>query len=478
MNFTIRIGLEVHIQLKTATKLFSDEPVTFEQKPNQSISPVTVGLPGTLPSLNQKAIDLTIILALAANCKINHQITFDRKIYFYPDLPKGYQITQKANPIGLQGAITYINHKKQIKKINIKQIHLEEDSAKLIYKDHQLLIDYNRAGIPLAEVVTYPELKSPEEAVSFLEYLKFLSKELNISSGKMQMGAIRCDANISVNMPNKNIGYNEIKNLNSTKALKYALRYEIDRQKNEFKNNTFKRGFTLSFDEQQNKTIFSREKVSVADYGYIIEPDILPITITRSKIDTLKTKISELPAKRFQRLIQQYQLKKDVAYTISLNHDLSMIFESVYPEILNKQELIHFLLGPFKSTDKKYAEKSYYNKKLKSNIISLLNMITQNKISRETAYQNLWPKLLVSKNKTTFELAKSNKWLLNHNETELLAIIKKIISEYPEEVEKYKNGKSKIIGLFMGQIMKRTKYRFQPQRAKLLLIEELNKINV
>jgi len=220
MNFTIHIGLEVHIQLKTATKLFSLAPNVLGQMPNNSIDPVTTGLPGVLPSVNQKAIDSTIILALAANGKINRQITFDRKNYFYPDLPKGYQITQKANPIGLQGAINYIDQKKQIKKINIKQIHLEEDSAKLIYQGHQLRIDYNRAGIPLAEVVTYPELKSPEEAVAFLEYLKFLSKELNISSGKMPMGAIRCDANISVNMPNENHGHNEIKNLNSTKALK------------------------------------------------------------------------------------------------------------------------------------------------------------------------------------------------------------------------------------------------------------------
>ena len=475
MNFVIRIGLEVHIQLKTATKLFSMEPHVLEQIPNNSIDPVTTGLPGVLPSINQKAIDLAIILALASNCKINRQITFDRKNYFYPDLPKGYQITQKANPIGLQGKITYIDHQKQIKKLTIKQIHLEEDSAKLIYQDQQLQIDYNRAGIALAEVVTYPELKTPEEAVAFLEYLKFLSKELNISSGKMQMGAIRCDANISVNRPNENHGHNEIKNLNSTKALRNALKYEIARQKNEFVNNTFKRGFTLSFDAQKNKTLFSREKESVADYGYITEPDILPITITRAKIETLKTEISELPSDRFQRFIKQYQLEKNVAYILSLNHDLSLFFESVYPKIINKQELIHFLSGPFKAIDMKNAEKCYDNKKLKSNIISLLNMITQNEISRETAYQNLWPKLLVSENKTTFDLAKTNKWLLNHNETELLTVIKKIIDEFPEEVKKYKNGKSKIVGFFMGQIMKRTKNRFKPQKAKILVLEELNK---
>jgi len=475
MNFIIRIGLEVHIQLKTATKLFSDEPVVFGQKPNQSINPVTTGLPGVLPSVNQKTIDLAIILALAANCKINHQITFDHKNYFYPDLPKGYQITQKANPIGLQGAIRYIGQKKQIQKINIKQIHLEEDSAKLIYQDQQLQIDYNRAGIPLAEVITYPELKSPEEAVAFLEYLKFLTKELKISTGKMQIGTIRCDANISVNRPNENHGHNEIKNLNSTKALRNALKYEIARQKKEFVNNTFKQGFTLSFDEQQNKTKFSRKKESVADYGYITEPDILPIAITRAKIKTLKTGISEIPSDRFQRFIKQYQLEEDVTYLLSLNHDLSLFFESVYPEIINKQELIHLLSSPFKSMDKKDAEKCHYNKKLKSNIISLLNMITQNEIPREKAYQNLWTKLLVSENKTTFDLAKANEWLLNHNETELLTVIKKIVGEFPEEVKKYKNEKSKIAGFFMGQIMKRTKNRFQLQKAKILLIEELNK---
>src|SRR6056297_1277245 len=372
MNFTIRIGLEVHIQLKTATKLFSDEPVVFGQKPNQLINPVTVGLPGTLPSLNQKAVDLAITLALAANCKINHQITFDRKNYFYPDLPKGYQITQKKNPVGLQGEITYIDHQKKIKKLTIKQIHLEEDSAKSIYTNHHLCIDYNRAGIPLVEVVTNPALTSPEEAAAFIEYLRNLSEELKISTGKMEAGALRCDANISVNTTNKNYGHNEIKNLNSTKGLKTALKLEIERQKNEFLTKSFKRRYTLHFDDQENKNIFSRKKESASDYGYIHEPDILPIDITREKIEKLKKEMHELPAERFLRFIKHYHLKRDIAYIFSRDHHFSLFFESVYHEIIDKQELIHFLSGPFKSMDKEDTKKWYHSKALKANIISLI----------------------------------------------------------------------------------------------------------
>jgi len=475
MNFTIRIGLEVHIQLKTATKLFSAEPIVFGQKPNQSINPVTVGLPGTLPSLNQKAVDLAITLALAANCKINHQITFDRKYYFYPDLPKGYQITQKKNPVGLQGEITYIDHQKQIKQLTIKQIHLEEDSAKSIYTNHHLCIDYNRAGIPLVEVVTNPALTSPEEAAAFIEYLRNLSEELKISTGKMEAGALRCDANISVNTTNKNYGHNEIKNLNSTKGLKTALKLEIERQKNEFLTKSFKRGYTLHFDDKENKNIFIRKKESALDYGYIHEPDILPIDITLEKTEKLKKEIHELPAERFQRLISQYHLKRDIAYRFSQDHYFSLFFESVYPEIIDKKELIHFLTGPFKSLDKRVKTKYYSGKALTTNIISLINMITRNEISRETAYQNLWTKLPFSENKTTFDIAKENGWLLSNNDTELLDVIREIIANFPDEVKDFQNGKTKITGFLMGQIMKKAKTRFQPQRAKMLLIKELKK---
>jgi len=473
MNFTIRIGLEVHIQLKTATKLFSDEPVAFGQKPNQSISPVTVGLPGTLPSFNQKAVDLAIILALAANCKINHQITFDRKNYFYPDLPKGYQITQQKNPVGLQGEITYIDHQKQIKKLTIKQIHLEEDSAKSIYTNHHLSIDYNRAGIPLAEVVTDPALTSPEEAAAFIEYLKNLSEELGISTGKMETGALRCDANISVNTPNKNYGHNEIKNLNSTKGLKTALKLEIERQKNELLTKSFKRGYTLHFDDKENKIIFSRKKEKARDYAYIPEPDILPVHIDEETIQKLEAGIHELPVQRYQRFLVSYGLPKEGAWALSINKELSVFFEELYPWVLDKHEFIHFLMGPFRLLNKKEADGFSLRQEQKDQVVSLINMITQGEVSRETAYQNIWPTLLNSENKTTFDIAKENDLLINNNDAELLEVIQKIISEFPEEKDAFQNGKSKIIGFFMGQIMKATKNRFQPQKIKKLLLEEL-----
>ncbi|MFP4024407.1 MAG: Asp-tRNA(Asn)/Glu-tRNA(Gln) amidotransferase subunit GatB [Thiohalospira sp.] len=475
MDFTIRIGLEVHIQLNTTTKLFSPEPYVFGQEPNYYIDPVTVGLPGTLPSINQKALDLAITLALATNCEINRQIFFDRKNYFYPDLPKGFQITQKSKPLGINGELAFMNHKNQIQKIGITQVHIEEDSAKSNYNMNQRFIDYNRAGVPLMEVVTSPELSSPDEAAAFLEYLRILVKETDINNGKMEEGAIRCDANISVTNFNTKKQHNEIKNLNSVNELKTALKLEIQRQKKEFLSNTFKRGYTLSFTSRLKRNLFSREKEKPSDYAYITEPDILPLIISEESIKRLENNLHELPAERFQRALAQYGLKNEQAWTICVNRDLFAFFEALNPEISNKQELIHFLLGPFKSLKNTETEIYFHHQWLKANLVSLINMITEREITRETAYQNIWPKLLNSENKTTFDIAKENDWLISNNDAKLLEIIKKIILDYPEEINKYRKGKLKIVGFFMGQIMKKTKNRFLPQKVKMLLLEELNK---
>lgn len=475
MDFTIRIGLEVHIQLKTATKLFSQEPYVFGQAPNYYIDPVTVGLPGTLPSLNQKAVDLAITLALATNCEINRQISFDRKNYYYPDLPKGFQITQKSNPVGINGELMFINHKKQIQKIGIAQVHIEEDSAKTNYNMDQRFIDYNRAGVPLAEVVTSPGLSSPEEAAAFLENLRILIKENHFSDGRMEEGAIRCDANISVNKFNTNKQHNEIKNINSVKELKTALKLEIQRQKKEFLSTTFKRGYTLSFNSRLNRNEFSREKEKASDYAYITEPDIQPIRISEKTIKSLGSSLHELPADRFQRVIGQYGLKNELAWTLCVNRDLLVFFEALNLKVSNKQELIYFLLGPFKSLKNKEMEIYFHHQWPKANLVSLINMITERKITREIAYQNIWPKLLNSENKTTFDIAKENDWLIYNDDAELLEIIQKIISDFPEEKKKYLKGTLKIVGFFMGEIMKKTKNRFLPQKVKMKLLEELNK---
>lgn len=475
MDFTIRIGLEVHIQLKTATKLFSPEPYIFGQTPNHSIDPVTTGLPGVLPSVNQKAIDLAVIVALATNCKINRQITFDRKNYFYPDLPKGFQITQKTNPVGVQGEVAFINHKKEIQLLGIKQVHIEEDAAKSNYHKDKRYIDYTRAGVPLVEIVTTPGLYSPEDAAAFLDYLRILAKECGVSDGKMEEGAIRCDANVSVSLNNTHNQYNEIKNLNSVKELKTALQLEIKRQQNEFKSNAFKRGYTLRFNSSLNRNDFSRKKEKARDYAYIPEPDILPVNIDEETIQKQEAGMHELPAERYQRFLDSYGLPKEGAWVLSINKELSVFFEKLYPWIIDKHEFVHFLMGPFKLLNKKEATRFFLRQGQKDQLVSLINMITQGEISRETAYQNIWPALLNSENKTTFDIAKENDWLINNNDAELLEVIQKIISGFPEEKNAFQNGKSKIIGFFMGQIMKTTKNRFQPRKIKKLLLEELKK---
>ncbi|MFO7827735.1 MAG: Asp-tRNA(Asn)/Glu-tRNA(Gln) amidotransferase subunit GatB [Bacteroidales bacterium] len=473
MDHIIQIGLEVHIQLKTRSKLFSPEPYLFGNEPNYFIDPVTTGLPGTLPSFNQKVLDFALILATALNCKINQQITFDRKNYFYPDLPKGYQITQKTNPVGYDGTISFVNHKKQLKSLKIHQVHIEEDSAKSSYKNNDRMIDYNRAGVPLLEIVTAPELKSPEEAAAFIDYLKIMIKELGISDGEMEKGAIRCDANVSVNKFHDQKGYNEIKNLNSTKELKTALKQEIKRQQQEFVTNNFKRGFTLNFKTRPNNISFSRKKDDLLDYAYINEPDILPVYITEQKISKLKSDLPKLPAERFKFLLEKYSIRSEAAYVISINKKLFILFEHLISDVSDPAELIHFLLGPFLSLHKKHPDQFNNLKLLQSNILILIDMISDGRISRENAYQKLWPKLIFSKNKTTFDIAKENDLFINNSDEALFSVIRKTIENYPNEVNAYNNGKNKVLGFFIGQIMKITENRFQAKKIKQLLIDEL-----
>lgn len=476
MDDVIQIGLEVHIQLKTGSKLFSAEPYVFGKEPNYFIDPVTMGLPGTLPSLNKKALDFALFMATATNCKINQQITFDRKNYFYPDLPKGYQITQKSCPVGYSGSLSFINHEKKIRNIGIQQIHIEEDSAKSNYKKTFRTIDYNRAGVPLLEIVTEPELKSPEEAAAFINYLKIMVKELGICDGEMEKGNIRCDANVSVNKIRNKKAHNEIKNLNSVKELKTSLQLEITRQQHEFISNQFKRSYTLSFNTKTETISFSRKKEALTDYAYINEPDLLPFLISEKTTKKIKAGLPELPSDRFKFLLENYPININSAYTLSIDKNLSAFFKDVTPNISDQKELIHFLLGPFKSLKKKYPDKFNNQKLLQANIVSLINMISNGEISRENAYQKLWPAMIFSENKTTFDIAKENNWLINNSDEELFYMIRKTIEKYPDEVYAYKNGKNKLLGFFTGQIMKNTENRFHAKRIKKLLIDELKKV--
>jgi aspartyl-tRNA(Asn)/glutamyl-tRNA(Gln) amidotransferase subunit B len=233
----------------------------------------------------------------------------------------------------------------------------------------------------------------------------------------------------------------------------------------------------LHFDDKVNKNIFSRKKEEACEYAYIPEPDILPVHIDEETIQKREAGIHELPAQRYQRFLDSYGLPKEGAWVLSINKELSVFFEELYPWVLDKHEFIHFLMGPFKLLNKKEANDFFLRQEKKEQVVSFINMITQEEISRETAYQNIWPVLLNSENKTTFDIAKENDWLINNNDAELLEVIQKIISDFPEEKNAFQNGKSKIIGFFMGQIMKTTKNRFQPRKIKQLLLEELKNKN-
>ncbi len=471
-QYEVVIGLEVHIQLSTKSKAFCGDDTTFGGDPNTHISAISLGLPGTLPRLNKTQVKYAVLLGLALDSEINQKNYFDRKNYFYSDLPKGYQITQDNQPIAIGGSIE-IETEKGSKKIRIHHLHMEEDAGKSIHDldDKNSMIDLNRAGVPLLEVVTEPDFRSASEVDIFMNQMRQLVRYLEISDGNMEQGSMRCDCNISVRKKGATV-YGErceVKNVNSMRFARRAIEFETKRQIDLLESGGKVLQQTLNFDPNTGITSPLRDKEDAHDYRYFPEPDLPPVILSETFIEHLKSKMPPLP----------WHLKKQFQETLSLSsYDSELLTE-------NKEVALFFLKFVDKYANYKPAANLVINKIipwLKEQNLSIedfpigidqlsafLGLIDDGKVSASIAYQRLFPVLLQNPSSQVLDLAQQQN-LIQSNDAEFLEnIIQEIIEKTPDKVSAYRKGKKGLLGFFMGEVMKASKGKAEPKATNALL---------
>ena len=467
------VGLEVHVQLSTKSKAYCSDLNKFGESPNTCISPISLGYPGTLPKINKEVIKSAVKLGLALNCTITEYNVYSRKNYFYPDLPKGYQITQDKTPICKGGHVEL----KDNKKIQLTRIHMEEDAGKSIHDldpDHSL-IDFNRAGVALLEIVSEPEIRSPEEAYSYLQEIRKLVRHLDISNGNMEEGSLRCDANISVRPRGTTELRNrvEVKNINSFKNVMKAINLEVERQISCYDKNIAVDQETRNYNAASNTTTVLRSKEDAHDYRYFTEPDIPPVVITTEYIEDVRSQMPTLPKERFLEYTTKFKLSEYDASLLSEDKSLSDFFNQIITHTKNYKTVANLLMGVIKSH---INEKSIAITDLKittEHIAELANMISENKVNNLIVSTKLFPAMLKSL-KSPITIANEKGWIQEENTQLIEKLINKIIEKYPDKVAAYQNGNRNLIGMFMGEIMRESKGQLNPQKINEVLKNKLS----
>jgi aspartyl-tRNA(Asn)/glutamyl-tRNA(Gln) amidotransferase subunit B len=459
MTYEAVIGLEVHVHLKTKTKVFCGCSTEFGAEPNSHVCPVCLGLPGSLPVLNKKALELTIKTALALNCKVNNFLKFDRKNYYYPDLPKNYQISQYDMPIALDGYIRISADK----NIRIRRAHLEEDAGKLIHKISMSLIDYNRSGIPLLEIVSEPDINSPDEAYEYLSNLKLILQYIDVSDCDMEKGSLRCDANISVRKKGtEELGVKtEIKNMNSFKAVREGLQFEIQRQIHALEQGCSIIQETRLWDEQRGITTSMRSKEEAHDYRYFPEPDLVPFSIEDSFIRQIKDELPELPKERSERFKKDFGLSDYDVGVILQEKALADYFEECIKLYRYPKKISNWLTGPiFSELNSRRLSISQLNLKPKA-LIELLQILDKGTISNLAAKDVL--KQMIDTGKTASCIIDEKDIVQVSDEAQLQRLAEEVIRENEKSVQDYKKGKENAIMFLVGQVMRKSKGKANPK---------------
>jgi len=474
------IGLEVHVELKTNTKIFCSCSTEFGGDPNSHVCPVCLGLPGVLPVLNKKVVDYAIKAALALNCEVAEYCKFDRKNYYYPDLPKNYQISQYDLPLAKNGFLE-IEIDGQVKRIGITRIHMEEDAGKLVHQGNLAvtpysLVDYNRTGVPLIEIVSEPDIRTPEEARLYLEKLKAIIQYTGISDCRMEEGSLRCDANVSVRPKGqKEFGTKtEIKNMNSFKALQKALEYEISRQIEVLEEGGRIIQETRMWDEGRQITLSMRSKEEAHDYRYFPEPDLAPVVIDQEWLNEIRSTLPELPDARKKRFVEQYGLTPYDAHVLTLTRELADYYEEAAYGYDNPKAVanwvINELLRLLNAAGKEITECPIKP----AQIAKMLTLLDKGTISSKIA-KTVFEEMFTSGKDP--EVIVKEKGLVQITDLgELEAVVEKVIASNPKAVEDFKNGKDKAIGFLVGQIMKETRGRANPDAVNQLLRDKLAKL--
>ncbi len=472
------IGLEVHAQLATKSKAYSSDSTEFGVLPNTNVSVVSLGHPGTLPMTNKRVIEFAVRLGLACKCTIREVNEYARKNYFYADLPKGYQITQDKTPICTGGYITIKNGDGTEKDINITRIHMEEDAGKSIHDidPFDTLIDLNRAGVPLLEIVSEPEIRSGEEAYQYLTEVRKLVRYLEICDGNMEEGSMRCDANISVRLKGaKTFGTrNEVKNMNSIRNVQRAIEYEVKRQIEAVENGEVITQDTRSFDAVAGTTFIMRSKELANDYRYFPEPDLQPVIVSQEYIEKVKSTLPPLPNDLFKKYVSLGLSTYD-AGVLTDSKEIALFFEEIIAETKNTKSASNWLTVQVKSFLNDNALHISDFKITPKRIAELVDFIDSGKVSHTIATQKIFPKMLEEPAKSAQEIAEENNWIQESDSGALTEFVKQAIAKYPEKVIEYKNGKASLLGLFMGEVMKLSKGKADPKIATELVKQELEK---
>lgn len=475
--FELVSGLEIHVQLNTNTKIFSADSASFGALPNQNISTVSLALPGALPKLNKEVVAKAIRIGLALNCTINQINHFDRKNYFYADLPKGYQITQDNQPICVNGFLELQLADGTKKKVGINRIHLEEDAGKSIHDqdDNYSLVDLNRAGVPLIEIVTEPDIHSSEEASVLLSEIRKLVRHLNVSDGNMEEGSLRCDANISIR-PQGTTEFGtrcEVKNLNSMRNVRRAMDFEFGRQVEVISNGGRIIQSTLNFDADKGTTAPMRTKEEANDYRYFSDPDLQPIYISDDWLAEIKSLMPALPNEISEQMIAEFGISKADAAIFAEDLDLLVYFNTAKPVVNNKKSLINWLIGPIRAVlNEKGIGVAGYKVKPEQ-LAGAINMVDDKKITQQIAIQQLLPAVESAENADLIHLAQSLNLLISENGDELDGFIDEVLNKYPQQVEAYRKGKKGVLGLFVGEVMKLAKGKADAKKLNELILEKL-----
>ena len=474
MDYEAVIGLEVHAQLKTASKIFCGCSATYGGEPNTRACPICLGLPGILPALNKKAVEYALMMALATHCHISPESGFTRKNYFYPDLPKGYQISQYELPLAEHGCIE-IETDQGRKRIGLTRIHLEEDAGKSIHDDAEGLsyIDFNRCGVPLIEVVSQPAISSSEEAVTYLKKLRSILRYLGISDGNMEEGSFRCDANLSLRLKGlRGLGTRtELKNMNSFSHVHKALDYEIKRQWGILESGGEVIQETRLWNENEGKTLPMRSKEESHDYRYFPEPDLLPLVVDQRWLDEIRASLPELPDAKMKRFIDQYGLPRYDSEVLTSSRELADYFELCARETSDAKMVSNWIMGELlrelKADDSTIEDCPV----TASALVELLKMIKDGIISWRIGKDVF--KEMYREGESARRIVKDRGLVQISDEREIALIVKQVLRESPDQVDEYRKGKRQLFGFFVGQVMEKTGRTANPRLVNEILTRAL-----
>ncbi len=470
------IGLEVHAELSTKTKIFCSCPTEFGGEPNTHCCPICMALPGTLPVLNERVVEYAVKAGLAMNCEIEQNSKNDRKNYFYPDLPKAYQISQFDRPLCKHGIIEVEDANGEKKDVRITRIHIEEDAGKLNHDDFGggSLVDLNRAGVPLIEIVSEPDIRSSKEAENYLRKIKSILEYIEVSDCKMQEGSLRADVNVSIRKKGETkLGTRtEMKNMNSFRSIVRGIEYEIDRQIDVIEDGGIIEQETLRWDDVSGRTFSMRDKEDAQDYRYFPDPDLVAIRLSDEYIENIKNSLPELPESRKTRYIQEYNLTQREANLLTASKYLSDLFEKTAKESNNAKAACNWILSDISRILNEKEEEANEIPFTYHELAELITLIDKGTISNSIAKKVL--EELFKNPKAPSKIIEEKGWIQISDEGAILEVVKKVLQENPQSVKDYKGGKDRALGFLVGQAMKQTKGKANPQMLNKMFIEEMN----